>query len=45
MARWDRRGAPTRDAAELVYGLETTWSVMQEALANWTLEDMQYSYI
>jgi uncharacterized damage-inducible protein DinB len=41
---WDRRGAPTRDAAELVYGLEKSWRVMQEALANWTPEDMQYSY-
>ena len=44
LARWDRGGAPTRDAAELVYGLETTWGVMQQALANWTPEDMQYSY-
>ena len=45
MGEWDRRDAPTRDAAELVYGLETTWRVMQEALANWTPQDMQYSYI
>ena len=44
LGEWDSRGAPTREAAELVYGLETTWGVMQEALANWTPEDMQYSY-
>ncbi|MHB8599710.1 MAG: DinB family protein [Ktedonobacteraceae bacterium] len=44
MAEWDRKGAPTRDAAELVYGLETTWRVMQEALARWTPQDLQFSY-
>lgn len=44
LGTWDRREAPKRDAAELVYGLETTWQVMQEALASWTPEDMQYSY-
>jgi uncharacterized damage-inducible protein DinB len=42
--KWDREGAPTRDATALVQGLETTWRVMQDALANWTPEDMQYSY-
>jgi uncharacterized damage-inducible protein DinB len=44
MGKWDRSGEPKRDAAELVCGLETTWHVMQEALASWTPEDMQYSY-
>jgi len=44
LGRWDSKGASTRDAAELVYGLETTWRVMQETLANWTAEDMQFSY-
>lgn len=44
LGKWDRSGAPMRDAAELVYGLETTWRVMQEALAGWTPEDMQYRY-
>ncbi len=44
LGRWDRKGAPTRDATELVNGLETTWRVMQEALANWTPEDLQFSY-
>ena len=44
MGRWDRKGKPTRDAAELVHGLETTWRVMQETLVAWTPEDMQYSY-
>lgn len=44
LGEWDSGGAPTRDAAELVYGLETTWRVMRETLANWTPQDMQYSY-
>ncbi|HLZ58473.1 MAG TPA: DinB family protein [Ktedonosporobacter sp.] len=41
---WDRQGEPARDATELVYGLETTWRVMQETLTAWTPEDMLYSY-
>ncbi|SRR5581483_11517753 len=44
LGRWDSRDAPQRDAAELIYGLETTWRVMQESLANWTLEDLQFTY-
>jgi uncharacterized damage-inducible protein DinB len=44
LGRWDRPGAPEREAAELVSGLETSWRVMQEALASWTLADMQESY-
>jgi uncharacterized damage-inducible protein DinB len=44
LGRWDSKGAPTRDAAELVDGLETTWRVMQETLANWTPEDLLFSY-
>jgi uncharacterized damage-inducible protein DinB len=27
---------PTRSAAELVNGLETTWQLMQESLERWT---------
>lgn len=41
---WDRPHAPARDAAQLAYGLETSWRVMQTALANWTPEEMQYRY-
>jgi uncharacterized damage-inducible protein DinB len=33
---WDRSGMPTRSAAEMVNGLETTWQLMQEALERWT---------
>jgi uncharacterized damage-inducible protein DinB len=44
LGRWDRGDAPIRDAAELAYGLATTWSVMQETLTNWTPEDLQFSY-
>ncbi|WP_126582425.1 DinB family protein [Tengunoibacter tsumagoiensis] len=44
LGRWDSKGAPERDAAELVFGLETSWRVMQEALASWTPEEMLQSY-
>jgi uncharacterized damage-inducible protein DinB len=44
LGQWDRPGAPEREAAELVSGLETSWRVMQEALASWTPADMQQSY-
>ena len=33
---WGRPGTPTRSAAELVNGLETTWQLMQAALERWT---------
>jgi uncharacterized damage-inducible protein DinB len=33
---WDRRDAPARSAAELVSGLEATWSGMHEAIARWS---------
>jgi uncharacterized damage-inducible protein DinB len=44
LGQWDRPGAPEREAAELVSGLEITWRVIQEALVNWTPADMQQSY-
>jgi uncharacterized damage-inducible protein DinB len=44
LGQWDRPGTPVREAAELVSGLETTWHVMQEALAGWTPADMQQTY-
>ncbi|GCE28866.1 hypothetical protein KDA_43500 [Dictyobacter alpinus] len=37
---WDRSGQPVRSAAELVQGLERTWDVLQQALAEWTPEDL-----
>jgi uncharacterized damage-inducible protein DinB len=33
---WDRPGMPARGTAELVYALETTWQLMQEAMTSWT---------
>src|SRR5438046_7596682 len=33
---WDRPGMPTRSAAELVAGLETTWRLAQAVLEHWT---------
>ena len=44
LGTWDRAGMPVRSASELVNGLETTWRVMQEALARWTPADWEQSY-
>jgi uncharacterized damage-inducible protein DinB len=44
MAGWDRKGMPTRSAAELVEGLAATWAVMQAALARWTPADFAYTF-
>ncbi|GHO78525.1 hypothetical protein KSD_62960 [Ktedonobacter sp. SOSP1-85] len=44
MGGWDRRDAPERSAAELVHGLEKTWSVMYEAISRWTEEDWHITY-
>ncbi len=35
---WDRPGQQARTAEELVYGLETTWAGMHEAIGRWTPE-------
>ena len=39
LGRWDRRGARSRTAAELVEGLETTYAGMQAAITRWTADD------
>lgn len=39
LARWDRRGARPRPAAELVDGVERTWAGMRDALAGWSADD------
>jgi uncharacterized damage-inducible protein DinB len=41
LGMWDRPGQPTRSAAELVSGLETTWQVIRSALQRWTLADLE----
>src|SRR5436190_5624213 len=42
--QWDTKDAPTRDAAELVQGLNITWNFMAERFARWTSEDMQFTF-
>jgi uncharacterized damage-inducible protein DinB len=44
LSTWDRQGMPSRSAAELVHGLETTWRGMQDAIARWTPADWQQTY-
>ena len=44
LGTWDRQGMPTRSAAELIQGLETTWHGMQAAMARWTPADWQLTY-
>ncbi len=44
LSTWDRQGMPSRNADELVHGLETTWQGMQEAIARWTPADWQQTY-
>ncbi len=38
------RGASVHSAAELVTGLEATWSVIEGALARWTVADLGHVY-
>jgi uncharacterized damage-inducible protein DinB len=40
IARWDEEEQPVRSAAELVTGLEATWSIIESALARWTVADL-----
>jgi uncharacterized damage-inducible protein DinB len=44
LATWDRRGMPARTAPELVAALETTWRVMQDAVARWTPTEWAQRY-
>jgi uncharacterized damage-inducible protein DinB len=44
LGSWDHGNEPTLGAAQLIYGLETTWRVMQETLADWTPADLLYAY-
>ena len=41
LAAWDEDGMPARSAAELVAGLESTWHMIQDALASWTSADLE----
>ena len=44
MAGWDREGSPTRTAAELTAGLETTARLIQESLARWRPADLAETF-
>ena len=44
LGTWDRRGAPSRPATELVQGLETTWRLLHAAIARWTPEEWATTY-
>jgi uncharacterized damage-inducible protein DinB len=44
LGAWDRPEAPTRSAAELVDGLETSWRLIQDSLARWTLANLEYVF-
>jgi len=39
--RWDRRGEPVRNVAEIVQGLQFTLAYLHNAIARWTLDDWQ----
>ncbi len=40
---WDL-SASSKSAAELVAGLEATWNMIEQSLANWTPADLEYVY-
>ena len=44
LGTWDRKGMPVRSGAELVNGLEITWSVMHTAITRWTPTEWDQSY-
>lgn len=44
LAAWDEEGAPARSASELVTGLESTWQMIQDALASWTPADLEQTF-
>jgi uncharacterized damage-inducible protein DinB len=44
LRHWDRSDAPTRSAAELITGLQTTWSYIQNALEQWTPADFASTF-
>lgn len=40
LVKWDDDDMPPRTAGELVYGLESTWRVVRDALWRWTAADL-----
>jgi len=45
LEQWDIPGAPLRSAAELVSGLESTWQMIQMALARWAPADLEDIFV
>ena len=45
LEQWDIPGAPLKGAAELVSGLESTWQMIQIALARWTPADLEDVFV
>jgi uncharacterized damage-inducible protein DinB len=44
LGAWDEEGQPVRSAAELVTGLEMSWQMIQDALANFTYADLAHTF-
>jgi uncharacterized damage-inducible protein DinB len=40
IARWDEDGHPQHSATELIDGLAATWTMIEHALARWTVADL-----
>ena len=45
LEKWDEDGAPSRNAAELVSGLEATWQMIQTALVRWTPANLEEVFV
>lgn len=41
LSKWGNKDTPARSASELVSGLQTTWQVIANRLACWTLADLE----
>jgi uncharacterized damage-inducible protein DinB len=44
LGAWDEEGQPVRSAVELVTGLDMTWQMIQDALANFTPADLAHTF-
>jgi uncharacterized damage-inducible protein DinB len=44
MRKWDEDYPIRQNTAELVAGLETTWSLIQQCLARWTSADLDQTF-
>jgi uncharacterized damage-inducible protein DinB len=44
LGNWDGEGQPVRSPAELVAALESTWAMIEHALARWTVGDLAHIF-